>query len=532
MNKKRIAALVAAVAVVVVISSLVAIRKMLFLFAPNVYGLHAALFTEPERAVAPVSTVVQQQARRSRPPNIIVILADDLGYGDVGIHGGGVIQTPHMDALAGEGAHFTSFYAAAPVCSPSRAGLLTGRYPLRSGIVGPLQASQDTFARKATRRAGALMAQLGVVDMPGGGSMVSGLPESEITIAEALKVADYQTAAIGKWHLGDFTTQPAYHPFNHGFDYFVGFNASNDDWPVAFWRGDKEIIADIGIDQAPYTRLFTEEAVHFIEQAGERPFFLYLAHKDPHQPFYPSEAFSGASDGGPYGDAVSEFDWSVGEITACVKRLDIQANTLIIVTSDNGPWYEGSAGGLRGRKGQSYEGGFRVPCIAWWPDNIPAGHVVNEPAMNIDFLPTFLSLADVPLPGDRIIDGADIFPLLTGAGTLGGRPLFFSHDYDVEAVRSGDWKYVHANSHYTWPLPLDKEDNIAGQLAAGNNYHPPDSDETIPALGSWPALYNLTVDPGEAYNVAKRHPDIAQKLQRQLEKWKAAYYANPRGWKQ
>ena len=517
-------------AAVVVFAGVVLFRKLLFVFSPDVYGLDTALFNDALKNNMPVTSVVQRQPRRSRSPNIIIILADDLGYGDIGVQGSTAIKTPHIDALATEGVRFTSFYASAPVCSPSRAGLLTGRYPLRSGIIGPLQAAQDTVMRKATRQAGIIMAQMGMVDMAGGACMVMGLPPSEITIAEALKVAEYRTAAIGKWHLGDFTVLPEYHPFNHGFDHFVGFNASNDDWPVAFWRGQEEINADIGIDQEPYTRIFTEEAVKFIEQASDDPFFLYLAHKDPHQPFYPSKNFAGKSEGGPFGDAVTEFDWSVGEIMACVDRLGIGENTLVIVTSDNGPWYEGSPGGLRGRKGQSYEGGYRVPCIAWWPEHIPAGQVVDTPAMNIDFLPTISALAGVTLPDDRVIDGMDILPLMTDKGSLSERPLFFAHDYDVEAIRLGDWKYFDANSHYTWPLPLDKQDNVAGQLAAGNNYHPENSDETVPALGSWPALYNMAHDSGEAYNVAEKYPEIAEKLDRQLKEWESAYYKNPQGW--
>lgn len=529
--KRKTLVFLCILAAVVIFAGAVLFRKLLLVFSPDVYGLDPGLFNNDDKADMPVTSVIQRQARHSRRPNIIIILADDLGYGDIGIQGSTAIKTPHIDALATAGVRFTSFYASAPVCSPSRAGLLTGRYPLRSGIIGPFQQAQDTLMRKATRQAGMVMAQMGMVDMAGGASMVMGLPPCEITIPELLKVADYRSAAIGKWHLGDFTVLPEYHPFNHGFDHFVGFNASNDDWPVAFWRGLEEINADIGIDQAPYTRLFTEEAVSFIEESSEEPFFLYLAHKDPHQPFYPSEPFAGKSEGGPYGDAVTEFDWSVGEIMACIKRLGIGENTLVIVTSDNGPWYEGSPGGLRGRKGQSYEGGYRVPCIAWWPECIPAGKVVDTPAMNIDFLPALATLAGVTLPDDRIIDGMDILPLMTGEGVVPERPLFFAHDYDVEAIRLGDWKYFETNSHYTWPLPLDKQDNVAGQLAAGNNYRPKNSDETIPALGSWPALYNMVRDSGEAYNVNSKYPHITENLQQQLVTWKEAYYANPRGWR-
>lgn len=506
-------------------------RKLGAAFAPDVYGLDPSRFRWSQKNDVPVSTRIHRHSALDSAPNIIVILADDLGYGDLGIQGSPSIKTPCIDALASEGARFTSFYASAAVCSPSRAGLLTGRYPLRCGIMSPIQAAHDDVARKATHRAAVWMAQLGVVDMPGGTNMTDGLPPCEITIPEALQVAGYQSAAFGKWHLGDFTALPEYHPHNHGFDRFVGFNMSNDDWPVAFWRDNEEVVKDIGLDQQQYTRLFTEEAVGFIEQNKDKPFFLYLAHKDPHQPFFPSEAFAGKSEGGPYGDAVAEFDWSVGEVTEAVKRLGIQERTLIIVTSDNGPWFEGSPGGLRGRKGQSYEGGFRVPCVAWWPGHIPSGHIVDEPAMNIDFFPTFLELAGLDLPTDRVIDGVDISPLLFGQDMTFERPLYFAHDYDIEAVRLGQWKYIRNNSHYVWPLPLDKKETIAGQLAGGRDYYPPGSTESVPTLGTWPLLYNVGRDSGEAYNVVEKYPEIADDLERRIEDWRADYLDNPGGWR-
>ena len=532
MRRKRFRIVLGLTAVGVLLVLALLIRGLSRWLAPETYGLELEVFRDPEKADAPVGTWVKRTAAQRKRPNIIVILADDLGYGDLGVQGSRAIQTPHVDALAAEGMRFTHCYSSAPVCSPSRAGLLTGRYPLRSGIMTALPAAGDTLMRRATRRFGIAMAQLGSVDMRGGENMVMGLPPSEITIAEALEVADYRTAAFGKWHLGDFTELPEYHPFNQGFDDFTGFNMSNDDWPVAFWRGREEIIEDIGIDQEKYTALFTEEAIRFMEEANGAPFFLYLAHKDPHQPFYPSERFAGTSQGGPYGDAVSEFDWSVGEVIAAVKRLGIEADTLVVVTSDNGPWFEGSPGGLRGRKGQSYEGGFRVPCVAWWPGQIPAGAVVDAPAMNIDFFPTFLGLAGLGLPTDRVIDGVDLWPVLSGQATdLDERALFFFHDYDVEAVRAGTWKYIHSNSHYAWPVPLDKQDSFAGRLTAGHNYTPPGSTEAIPSLGSWPALYHVQRDPGEAYNVAKTFPEVADGLEMRLTTWRAAFYANPRGWR-
>jgi uncharacterized sulfatase len=499
--------------------------------APIDHGIDRRVFGDPETtAEAAVRPVTGSEPLR---PNLIVILADDLGYGDLGVQGSRAIRTPHMDRLAAEGMRFTHFYASAPVCSPSRAGLLTGRYPLRSGITTALQAADDSLLRRLSYRAGAVFAKLGAVDLAGGGNAVEGLPTSELTVAEVLLLAGYRTMAIGKWHLGDFTGLPEYHPSNHGFERFVGFNMSNDDWPVAFWRDRTEVVSDIGLDQAHYTALFTEEAVRFIEAPRDGPFFLYLAHKDPHQPFFPSESFAGRSPAGPYGDAVSELDWSVGEVIAALRRADLEQDTLVVLTSDNGPWYEGSPGGLRGRKGQSYEGGFRVPFVAWWPGRIREGAVSDVPAMNIDLFPTFLSLAGLSLPSDRVVDGVDLWPaLMERRSGLEERPLFFFHEYDVEAVRVGPWKYIDRNSHYVWPAPLDKPDTPGGRLLTGRDYRPPGSAESVPTLGTWPLLYQLERDPEEAYNVAELHPSRTRELRERLDAWRTAFRENPRGWRE
>jgi arylsulfatase A-like enzyme len=501
--------------------------------APVDHGIDKSAFHSAQKASEPVDRWVRPLPGAASPrPNLIVILADDLGYGDLGVQGSQAIETPHIDRLAAEGMRFTSFYASAPICSPSRTGLLTGRYPLRSGIITALPAADDTMLRHLMRRVAMVFAKLGSVDMVGGDNAVPALPPSEITVAEALALAGYRSMAIGKWHLGDFTELPDQHPFDHGFDRFVGFNMSNDDWPVAFWRDRRELISDIGLDQERYTALFTQEAVRFIEESRDGPFFLYLAHKDPHQPFFPSERFAGSSAAGPYGDAVSELDWSVGEIMAALERLGLAEQTLVVVTSDNGPWFEGSPGGLRGRKGQSYEGGFRVPFIARWTGRVPAGSVSDLPAMHIDLFPTFLGLAGLSLPSDRIVDGMDLWPVLSRErAELGERPLFFFHDYDVEAVRLGAWKYIRSNSHYVWPTPLDKRDTPAGRLASGRDYRPPGATESVPTLGTWPTLYRLDRDPGEAYNLAKSHPDVVRELEGKSEAWRRAFYANPRGWR-
>ena len=499
---------------------------------PITHGIDRSAFRDPERAAEPVESFVRRGHGEAPRPNLVVILADDLGYGDVGVQGSGAIDTPHIDRLAAEGLRLTEFYASAPVCSPSRAGLLTGRYPLRSGIVAALQAADDTLLRRITYQAGIAFAKLGAVDLAGGANAVPGLPPSEVTLAEALRVGGYRTMAVGKWHLGDFTELPQYHPANQGFDHFVGFNMSNDDWPVAFWRDHEEVVEDIGLDQARYTRVFTEAAVEFVEDAaGGEPFFLYLAHKDPHQPFFPSEAFAGRSAAGPYGDAVAEFDWSVGQVVDALRRTGVAEDTLVVVTSDNGPWFEGSPGGLRGRKGQSYEGGFRVPFVAWWPGRLPAGSVSDVPTMNIDLFPTFLGLAGLEGPTDRIVDGRDQWAAWADGSQPEERALYFFHDYDVEALRVGDWKLIERNSHYVWPAPLDKTDTPGGRLLTGRDYQPPGSAESVPTLGAWPLLYHLERDLEEAYNVAASHPARVRELRAQLEAWRRAFAENPRGWR-
>jgi arylsulfatase A len=500
-------------------------------------GVTPALFVDPKRDALAVGEVVKPLPGTAgqRPPNVIIILADDLGYGDLGIQGSRAIRTPELDRLASEGMRLTNFYASAPVCTPSRAGLLTGRYPLRSGFSSTLSAARDTLLRSATRSLAVGVAKLGMTDMTGGMSAVQGLPLSEITLPEALHEAGYRTLAVGKWHLGDFTVFPQFHPMRHGFDHFFGYNVANDDFPIALWRDEKELVKDVGIHQQAHTREFTEEAIKYIHEWKDQPFFIYLAHKDPHQPFLPSARFAGKSAAGPYGDAVSEFDWSVGEVMRALQSEALADDTLVIVTSDNGPWYEGNPGGLRGRKGQTYEGGFRVPLIAVWPGQVPAGTVSDAPAMNIDFLPTILKLAGLAPPTDRVIDGVDMMPILAGdpaaATAARQRPLYFFHEYDVEALREGRWKFIERNSHYTWPVPIDKDDTLSGRSASSRDYQPEGGGEPLPTLGTWPLLYDMDDDREEAYNTARSNPQVVTQMRQELDAWRKAFLANPRGWK-
>ncbi len=487
---------------------------------------------DARRAAMDVGEVIHRvEGQTERPPNIVLILTDDLGYGDLGCYGCRAIDTPRIDALAAEGVRFTDFYACAPICTPSRAGLLTGRYPHRTGLTFPFSAGQDTFTRWLLRQVARGMGAFGALDMHGGKSLTLGLPASEITLAEALKVAGYTSACIGKWHLGDFVTHADYLPRRHGFDFFIGFNGANDDWPVAFWENETELVEDIALDQAEYTGRFTREAVDFIERSKDKPFFLYLAHKDPHQPCIPSERFKDRSNGGRHGDTVEEVDWSVGQVMACLEEHGLTEDTLVLFTSDNGPWYDGSPGALRGRKGQSFEGGYRVPLIAWWPGKIRPGRVCRAPTMNIDFFPTFLRLAGLTLPTDRVIDGKDMLGLLTGEQDASPHEaLFFIHHNEVEGVRAGAWKYFRYVNSYVYPVPMDKPHTFVGGVAGGYEYQPEGSDESVPSLGSFPLLYNMATDPGENYNLIKRYPDKGRELLRRIESFEAAFAANPRGW--
>lgn len=513
----------------VAVPSILLIVIILFivsLFTRNTHGLDLNKFevsgTNPKAA----STLVSPAKT-----NFIIILADDLGYGDIGINGTKAIKTPEIDKLAAQGVNFTQGYASAPICSPSRAGLLTGRYPVRTGIIQPMGAANDSLLRKVSREVMTFASNLGSIDNIGGANLTKFLPLDEYTIAEMLQDNGYKTAAFGKWHLGDFSVAPAYHPKNYGFDKFIGFNMSNDDWPVAFFRDEKKEITDIGLDQQHYTKLFTDEAVKFIEEANDEPFFIYLSQKDPHQPFFPSAAFKGKSDAGPYGDAVSEFDWSVGKIIRTLKANNLDENTLVIVTSDNGPWYQGSAAGLRGRKGQSFEGGFRVPTVLWGTKHLPVNTTIDTPIMHIDFMSTIADIAGISLAKDRIIDGKSLLPLLTGKDhELAERPLYFFHDFDLEAIRKGKWKYINRNSHYVWPAPLDKPDTAVGSALAMMNYTPPGQTESIPTLGEWPALYQLDIDSNESYNVAKKYVEKTQALAAELNSFQQSYLNNPRGW--
>ncbi|KPK15920.1 MAG: hypothetical protein AMJ62_07985 [Myxococcales bacterium SG8_38] len=463
---------------------------------------------EPGSVIHPL-----ERAGGNDPPNIVVIMADDLGYGDLGAYGGRAIRTPHIDALAEAGIRFTDFHSSDSVCTPSRAGLLTGRYPARMGLDVPLMPEEMSLSHTITVAIGYLAGSLGLMDLATEGK-ASGLHADEITLAEALRVAGYATGMVGKWHLGDYASNPAHNPLEHGFDFYFGVPHSNDMHPFPLYRNREQLLANVD-DQSILTGRYTEEALRFIDSSHDGPFFLYVAHTFPHRPLFASDAFR-SSDGGVFGDTVEEIDWSVGELMAALERHGIADNTLVVFTSDNGPWYQGSPGQFRGRKGQSYEGGHRVPFIARWPRRIAAGTIADEPAMNIDVFPTCLSIAGLSLPEDRIIDGRSMLGLLTTTDGKSPHEVFYLyHQGELEGIRAGEWKYFRSINHYVWPLPLNEE-------LGGISEH---------TQGPLPLLFNLVADPGESYDLSARHPDVAANLAEKMTQWEAQLAANRKGWK-
>ena len=395
--------------------------------------------------------------------NFIIILTDDLGYGDLGVYGSTLIRTPNIDRLAAEGVRLDSFYASANVCTASRGGLLTGRYPIRLNLVQDVARPSNDI----------------------------GIDASEITIAEALKIKYYQTALIGKWHLGEEAER---NPVFNGFDEFYGLLHSNDMAPVELYQGTEMI--EFPVIQNTLTKRYTDQAISFIEKNQQKPFFLLLSHAFPHVPLVASKEFAGTSKAGLYGDVVEELDWSTGKVLDTLARLGLDENTLVIFTSDNGPWWEGSPGQFRDRKGSSWEGGMRVPFIARWPEEIPAGLVSPEPAMNIDVFPTLLAAAGAPLPGDKDIDGLDILPMLQGRTTSPHEALYFFDKDRIAGVRSGKWKLVVESKYQTVISSFDHPDSYYGPVGL---------------------LFDLENDPSETYSYAREHPEVVKRLRRYLQ---------------
>jgi len=447
-------------------------------------------------------------AGAARPPNVVIVFADDLGYGDLGCYGGTAAATPAIDSLARDGVRFTDFHVAQAVCSASRAALLTGCYPNRIGIAGAL-----------------------------GPSARHGLADEETTLAELLQARGYRTAAVGKWHLGHHAP---FLPTRHGFNEYFGLPYSNDMWPrhpeakagtfppLPLFDGEDVVDADVSPeDQATLTARYAARAVDFIERAGraadDRPFFLYLAHSMPHVPLFAGEAFRGTSPGGLYGDVLAEIDASVASVLAALDRTGQADDTLVIFTSDNGPWlsygdHAGSAGPLREGKGTSFEGGVRVPCVARLPGVVPAGAVCDAPTMTIDLLPTIAALTGEPLPSDqagqltvggRRIDGRDIGELLRGRPADQAAETvycFWYADNQLQAVRQGDWKLLLPHTSRSMAGQAPGKDGVPGK------YRP---------LPVGRELYDLSTDPGESRDVAANHPDIVARLEAHAERARA-----------
>ena len=429
---------------------------------------------------------IAEAGDQQRRPNFVIIFCDDLGYGDIGCFGAKAIKTPNIDKMADEGMKFTKFYVASPVCSPSRAALLTGCYPKRVGINIVLHPTHDF-----------------------------GLNPTEITLAKLLKQQDYATACVGKWHLGHHAE---FLPTRHGFDSYFGIPYSNDMKPTVLMRDEKVIENDT--DQDRLTERYTQESVDFITRNKDRPFFLYLAHTMPHIPLHVSEKFKGRSAGGLYGDVVECIDWSAGQIVQTLRDLGLEKNTYVIFTSDNGPWLQkgkdaGTAGPLRGGKFGTCEGGVREPFVLWAPGHVPEGKTCTELAASIDLYPTLAKLAGARLPDNRVIDGKDISALW--AGKQGAKSpheefFYYSSTGRLEAIQSGPWKL-----RITTP-------KAAKSVPAGG---------TAAATASSPAavqieLFDLEKDIGESTNLAQKDPDTVAKLKLRMEQFDAELEKNIR----
>lgn len=428
-------------------------------------------------------------AQRSKQrPNFVIIYADDLGYGDLGCFGHPTIRTPNLDRMAAEGAKLTQFYSAASICTPSRAALMTGRLPVRNGM--------------CSNKRGVLFPNSG-----------GGIPASEITIAEMLQKSGYTSACVGKWHLGHL---PQFLPTSNGFDYYFGIPYSNDMDRVKGAHRDactnpkveyfdvplmrNEEIIERPADQNTITKRYTEEAVRFIKKSKRKPFFLYLAHSMPHVPLFASEDFKDTSLRGIYGDVITEIDWSVGQVLEALRKEGLAENTLVIFSSDNGPWlvfkeHGGSAGLLRGGKGSTWEGGMREPTIAWWPGRIKAGSVITDMTSTLDIFPTMVEFAGSRMLRDRVYDGYSMVDLLTGKGGGKRNIMYFYRGTQLRAIRKGAWK-MHV---YT------KADYKGGKVEK----HDP------------PLLFDVEGDPSEKYDVAAKHPDVIEDLKKEIEKHKA-----------
>ncbi len=414
----------------------------------------------------------------AKQPNVIILFADDMGYGDLGCYGHPLIRTPHLDQMSKEGIRLTSFYVAESLCTPSRAALLTGRYPFRSGmhfVLGP--------------------------------ESTNGLPASEFTMAEGLKSKGYRTAIFGKWHLGH---QKEFLPTRHGFDAYFGIPYSNDmqkpwvqtDVPLSLWENESPI--EHPVDQDYLTERYTERALTFIRENKDQPFFLYLPYNMPHMPVHASPKFRGKSRGGLYGDVIEMIDWSAGQILKELTDLGLAENTFVVFTSDNGPWsavpermvangnerhHAGTAGLLEGRKATPYEGGHRVPAIIRFPGIIPAGRVAADMATTMDLYMTVMDLAGVSMPEDMTFDGQTLLPFLKGESSAPTQTFYYILGKKLCAIRNGPWKLMINNK-------------------GAREIEPSELDSVT--------LFHLEWDPGERYDFSDKHPEVVEELKQML----------------
>jgi arylsulfatase A-like enzyme len=439
-----------------------------------------------------------------RPPNVVIIFCDDLGYADIGPFGAKAYKTPNLDRMAAEGRIFTDFHSATAVCSASRIGLMTGCYPVRVSILGALNPQARV-----------------------------GINADETTVAELCKTRGYATAIYGKWHLGH---HKKFLPLQHGFDEYFGLPYSNDmsplqadmvpgmkpegiarkreQPPLPLFENNEIIDAAVSPEKhSQLTTLYTEHAVSFIDRHKDKPFFLYVPHTMVHVPLGVSDKFKDKSGAGLFGDVVMEIDWSVGQILDAIKRNGLDDNTLVLFTSDNGPWlnygnHAGSAGPLREGKGTMWEGGYREPCVMRWPGKIPAGTKCDELASTIDVLPTVAKLIGAQVPTDRVIDGKDIWPLMSGAeGAKSPHDILYCYyDRELRAVRDRQWKLVFPHTYRS----------LEGRSGGRDGVPVIYTQVTTPR-----ALYDLKNDVGETKDVSKEHPEIVERLREAGEKARA-----------
>jgi len=446
------------------------------------------------------STVHINAQKQSQKPNIVIIFMDDMGYGDPDFNMGIGYTTPNIDRLAAEGMRFTNFYSAQATCTASRAGILTGCYPNRIGLFGALAPWSETA-----------------------------LNPKEETMANVLKNEGYSTCMVGKWHLG---SKPPFLPTHFGFDQYLGLPYSNDMWPVNYdgkeitdtsnhrynypilplLQGDK-VVKHIRTleDQGQLTQTYTRFATKFIKEHKSNPFFLYFAHSMVHVPIAASPEFIGKSENGLFGDVIQEVDWSVGQVMKTLHDEGLDKNTLVIFTSDNGPWlnygnHAGNTAGLREGKGTSFEGGQREPCLMRWPNHIPAGTVCNKIASSIDLLPTISKITNARLP-EKKIDGINILPLLLGNPDANPRTefVYYYNINSLEGIRQGKWKLVFPHKSRSYKSHPPGHDGFPGLT----------SQIDVPL-----ALYDLSTDPGETMDVQEQHPDVMKQLEGLANKYR------------